>query len=185
MVTVELGSRWQDRSGGRVFTVGVISGDKVTLDVEGQHVKDMGAKSLVHNYRQVPAPVNPVDDPVVHAALVEKAFDDGGIDAALTKAARLITKKVNAKTPEASAHRSAVKKAGEDKAGRAQGGRVKLADGSVVPGSKFITVVCGLRREDSYKADSPIRWLLKNPLVLSSQRADIVYGEALSSKEVF
>jgi hypothetical protein len=69
-----------------------------------------------------------------------------------------------------------------DKAGRAAGGRVQLKDGTVTAGSKFIIEVCKLTREESYKADSPIRWLLKpaGQALLKEHEAQIVYGEKIT-----
>ena len=61
---------------------------------------------------------------------------------------------------------------------RAAGGRVQLKDGTVIPGSKFITQICGVTREDSYKVDSPIRWLAKpdGAALLQKHEATIVTG---------
>jgi hypothetical protein len=69
-----------------------------------------------------------------------------------------------------------------DKTGRAAGGRVQLKDGTVTAGSKFITETCKLTRENSYKADSPIRWLLKETgqALLKEHEAQIVYGEKIT-----
>jgi hypothetical protein len=68
------------------------------------------------------------------------------------------------------------------KGDRAKAGHVKLADGTVIHGSRFITEICGKKREDTYKVDSPIRWLLKpaGQALLKAKGAAIVYGEELT-----
>lgn len=69
-----------------------------------------------------------------------------------------------------------------EKTGRATGSRVQLKDGTITAGSKFIVEVYKLTREDSYKADSPIRWLLKpaGRALLNEHETKIVYGEKIS-----
>ena len=70
----------------------------------------------------------------------------------------------------------------EGKKGRATVGRVKMPDGTIIAGSKFITEVCGKTRDESYKVDSPIRWLLKpaGQELLKDKGAIIVYGSHVS-----
>ena len=68
-----------------------------------------------------------------------------------------------------------------EKAARATIGRVQLQDGSIIAGAKFITETCGQKRDDTYKVDSPIRWLLKptGQALLAAHGAKVVYGEKI------
>jgi len=70
----------------------------------------------------------------------------------------------------------------EERKARATVGRVKMPDGTVIAGSKFITEVCGKTRDESYKVDSPIRWLKKpaGQELLKDKGAIIVYGSHVS-----
>lgn len=63
-------------------------------------------------------------------------------------------------------------------------GRVQMPDGSVIAGSRFIIEVCGKKRDETYRVDSPIRWLLKpdGQAMLKEKGATIVYGQQITKK---
>jgi len=57
-----------------------------------------------------------------------------------------------------------------------------MPDGKIIPGAQFIIEVCGRPRGNTYKVDSPIRWLLKpaGQELLKEKGASIVYGQEIS-----
>jgi len=161
-VQVTIGTIWQDRGNGKQFEVTAVNGHVQLSGIDqADGYKVMTEKSLRNNYKLVARTVKEAEKPPVVAA-----------EAVITTE----TTKEPATLVTSAPAQLAVK------AGRATGGRVILKDGTVTAGSKFITEICKLTREESYKADSPIRWLLKEAgqALLKEHEAQVVYGEKIT-----
>ncbi|MDD5191196.1 MAG: hypothetical protein PHE50_09170 [Dehalococcoidales bacterium] len=160
-INLTIGTIWQDRGNGKQFEVTGINKETGVIQLSnGDGYKTMTESSLRKNYKLIALRGKEVAAaPVVvkETVATEKATND-------TPAPE--------KTPIQAS----------EKSGRAAGGRVQLGDGKVIPGSKFIVDVCGKTREETYKADSPIRWLLKpaGQELLKTHGAKVVYGEPIS-----
>ncbi len=162
---------WADRETGKKYQVEAVSSDgRVQISpLDGGDYRIMAEKSLRSNYQLVamtPEKAEAVTEPepqpepeLLHAIEKEGATEEG------------------------KAEDMAIMRADAEKAGRAPAGRVQMPDGKVIAGSQFITEVCGKSRDETYKVDSPIRWLANKPAgqeLLKSQGATIVYGQALT-----
>lgn len=162
-VKVTIGTIWEDRGNGKQFEVTGINKDTGVIQISavgnGDGYKTMTESSLRKNYKLT--------------ALKVKE-----LKAAVTPVTTTEPTKEPEKSTDASPERT------EGKSGRAAGGRVQLSDGKVIAGSKFITEVCGQSRDVTYKADSPIRWLLKpaGQELLKAHSAAIVYGEKITKE---
>jgi hypothetical protein len=166
-VQVTIGTIWQDRGTEKKFEVTGINQETGVIQISavgngnGDGYKTMTEKSLRNNYKLIARTVKEVEKPPVVAAEAVTIPE---------------TTKESSPPPEPPQEQPAVK------AGRAAGGWVQLKDGVVIAGSRFIVGVCGKYREDTYKADSPIRWLLKEAgqALLKEYEAQIVYGEKIT-----
>jgi hypothetical protein len=160
-VQVTIGTIWQDRGNEKKYEVTGINQETGVIQISavgnGDGYKTMTETSLRKNYKLL--------------AISEK------------KTEPVVTPEPEpAAEPVPAPVDSPVEKAAAEKSGRAAGGRVQLKDGSIIAGSKFITETCQQSREDTYKADSPIRWLLKETgqALLKENEAQIVYGEKIT-----
>ena len=159
-VQVTIGTIWQDRGNEKKYEVTAVNGRIQLSGVDqADGYKVMTEKSLRNNYKLL--------------AISEKKVE-AVLDPTPETAAEQIPAPVDG--PQEQSGRPA------EKTGRAAGGRVMLKDGTVTAGSKFITEVCQQSREDTYKADSPIRWLLKpaGQVLLKEHGARVVYGEKIT-----
>jgi len=159
-IQVTIGTIWQDRGNEKRFEVTSVNGH---IQLSGVNQTDgykvMTEKSLRNNYKLL--------------AINEKKIEEVTAPAMEPPATQ---------EPEPTPPADEQQQPPEPKTGRAAGGRVQLKDGSVIAGSKFIVDICKQPREDSYKADSPIRWLLKEAgqALLKEHEAKVVYGEKIT-----
>lgn len=175
-----IGAVWSDRkTGGRYELVAVNEAEgKVQLcpvGNSGAGYRIMSENSLRTNYHleYVKAPSEP---PPGYVAESQLEADDA--EAATRREAVLD----EPPAPEPTEADRQIAEAVHARGGRAPIGRVKLADGTVMAGAHFITKVAGKSRDDTYKVDSPIRWLLKpdGQALLKAHGAAIVYGESVT-----
>ena len=184
---ITIGTIWEDRSNGARGEVVAVDGNKVQLATGGaEGFRVMTTKSLRSNYKLVAMPGKEPPSPPYHelaeqeAGLAEDVIETEEREQEL----RAAVAEGEAETREAQQSALESVKADEEggKKARATVGRVKMPDGTVIAGSKFITEVCCRTRDESYKVDSPIRWLLKpaGQELLKEKGATIVYGEQVS-----
>lgn len=194
---VTIGTVWEDRSNGTRGEVIAVQENKVQLATGGvEGFRIMTAKSLRSNYRLAAMPGH--QDVVIGRLVIdEKASKEVGTlvgDVVLNEDAiedeereqelQAGVAEGEAETREAQQSALESVKADEEagKKARATVGRVSLADGTIIAGSNFIIQVCGKTRDETYKVDSPIRWLLKpaGQELLKEKGATIVYGEKVT-----
>jgi hypothetical protein len=163
---VTIGTIWQDRGNQKTFEVTGFNRETGVIQLSsvgnGDGYKTMTESSLRKNYKLV--------------ALNMKEFKSSAAPPKEGTAAH--------ETPETQEVTENIEpqEQPEVKTGRATSGRVQMEDGRVVAGSKFITEICQQLREDTYKVDSPIRWLLKETgqALLQAHNAKVVYGERIT-----
>ncbi len=190
-----IGAVWEDRQDGSRWELLAVKDGRVQIaPVAGGEYRIMGEKSLRSNYKlvalkaaEVKAQAEAEDNNPAHAAVKAQAsevcsYEKEGRCAATNRECEDYHrgKCLRAKTAATATQAPA---AGDHKE-RAPKGRVMLSDGTIIPGAHFITNVCGKTREDTYKVDSPIRWLLKpaGQALLADKGAGIVYGQPVTSK---
>lgn len=160
-VNVTLGTIWQDRGNEKKFEVTGINQETGVLQISavgnGDGYRTMTEASLHKNYKLV------------------------ALEAPKTTA-KTETHTEPTPTPEPPQQPAQREAPPKEKEGRAAVGRVQLKDGTIIAGSKFITETCQQKREDTYKVDSPIRWLLKptGQAFLKTHDAKVVYGEKVT-----
>jgi len=165
-VQVTIGTIWQDRGNEKKFEVTGINQETGVIQISavgnGDGYKTMTETSLRKNYKLLAISEKKIEQPVVVPA----------------------PEPPPAPEPTPAADKQVVVEPSGAKTGRAAGGRVQLKDGSVIAGSKFIVEVCQQSRESTYKADSPIRWLLKEAgkALLKEHEAQVVYGEKITKQ---
>lgn len=160
-----IGTVWEEREKGGRYKVEAVQDGKAQLAPEsGGEYRIMAERSLRTNYKMVEKQELAVDRHEFSAPpqLSEEArrVITGGRDEMMAAATAPLV---------------------ESKEGRALAGRVKMPDGAIIAGSHFIIQVCGKSRDETYKVDSPIRWLVKKgQQLLTEKGATIVYGQALT-----
>jgi hypothetical protein len=170
---VTMGTIWQDRGNGKRFEVTGFNKDTGVIQVSaignGDGYKTMSESSLRKNYKLIALNIKELE--LTIGDKIAQVLEEVPVGTPVAEPEQVVETHTQ---PEQVV----------EKATRATLGRVQLEDGSVIAGAKFITVTCGQKREDTYKVDSPIRWLLKptGQALLAAHAAKVVYGEKITTK---
>ena len=171
---VTIGTIWEDRGSGKKFEVTGVN-DHIQLSGANQAdgYKVMSEKSLRNNYKLVALEAPKKTTVEVPEPTVAQEFKEH---------LESSTEAPQAPATAPAAQISEQPKELADKPARAPIGRVQLEDGTIITGAKFITDICKQTREDTYKVDSPIRWLQKpaGQALLTDHKAKIVVGEKIT-----